>query len=318
MTPTSSGEVGLIERLAAVLGPAGPGVSLGIGDDAAVVAPDLVWAVDLLVEDVHFRASTAGESDVGWKALAVNLSDLAAMGAAPVAALVGLVLPPDRPPAAVEEIYRGLRACGDAYGCPVVGGDLSRGPALMLAVTVLGRAASPARRDGARPGDVLAVTGALGGSEAGRLLIEGRVAPVGVDADGLALRHRRPRPRLADGARLAPHVHAMLDVSDGVASDAARLAQASGVAIELDLDALPLDDGVAEVARLLGRDPGAFAAGGGEDYELLVALSPEEAARDARLTVIGRVAEGAGLTLVGRGAAEDPTGWDHLDAGGRA
>ena len=185
----------------------------------------------------------------------------------------------------------------------------------MLAVTVLGRAAAPATRAGALPGDVLAVTGALGGSEAGRLVLEGAVAPPPEEGT-LAERHRRPRPRLAEGRALAGLVHAMLDVSDGVASDARRLASASGVTVEVDLAALPLQPGVAAVAAAAGREPGAFAATGGEDYELLVALDAAAlAAAPVPLTAIGRVAAGpADVRFRGPGADAGLTGWDHLRA----
>jgi thiamine-monophosphate kinase len=307
------GEFDLIERLAAILGAPPAGVRVGIGDDAALLEPDLVVTTDLVVEDVHFRRATTSPVDLGWKALAVNVSDLAAMGARPIAAVIGLALGPGWSETEVEEIYRGVRACADAYGCPVVGGDVSRSPALTLAVTAFGRTAAPVLRDGARPGDLLAVTGRLGGSEAGRLLLEGLVA-AGDAGAALRVRHRRPTPRLAEGLALAATVSAMLDVSDGVASDARRLASASGVAIEVDLDALPLQPGVAAVAAAVGRTPGAFAATGGEDYELLVTLAPATlAAASVPLTLIGRVVPGLpGVSFRGVGATDDLAGWDHL------
>jgi thiamine-monophosphate kinase len=311
----TGGEFALIDRLVARLGrPSAAVVPLAIGDDAAVLAPDLVWTCDLLVEDVHFRRSTTALDDLGWKALAVNVSDVAAMGAEPVAALVAVVVGPGWSDADLEEIYVGLAACAEATGCPVIGGDVSQGPALTLAVTVLGRTERPVLRSGARPGDVVAVTGSLGGSEAGRLLLEGMVVPRGVDRDHLARRHRRPQARLDASRVLAPVAHALLDVSDGVASDARRLAERSGVTVVLDLDRLPLDAGVTEVAAALGCAPGVYAATGGEDYELLVALDPAALADlDVDLTVVGHVAAGAGrLELVGQGAGPTLRGWDHL------
>jgi thiamine-monophosphate kinase len=307
------GEFDLIARLAAALGPAGTGVTTGIGDDAAVLAPDLVVSTDLTVEDVHFRRATTGLADLGWKALAVAVSDLAAMGAEPLGAVIGLALGPGWTPDDVVAVYGGVGECALACGCPVVGGDVSRAAALVLAVTVFGRAAAPVTRAGARPGDVLAVTGSLGGSEAGRLLLE-REAREAPGLAELSLRHRRPVPRLADGRALAAVVHAMLDVSDGVASDARRLAEASGVRVEVDLDALPLQAGVAAVAVDVGVEPGVFAARGGEDYDLLVAL-PEDALASAPvpLTRIGRILEGpAGVTFTGAGADPALEGFDHL------
>ncbi len=307
------GEFDLIARLAAVLGPLGAGVTTGIGDDAAVLAPDLVVSTDLTVEDVHFRRATTGLADLGWKALAVAVSDLAAMGAEPLGAVVGLALGPGWTADDVVAVYGGVAECALASGCPVVGGDVSRAAALVLAVTVFGRADGPVTRAGARVGDVLAVTGSLGGSEAGRLLLEGDAADAPELAD-LTRRHRRPVPRLAAGRALAASVHAMLDVSDGVASDARRLAEAGNVRVEVDLDALPLQAGVAAVAVAAGVEPGVFAARGGEDYELLVALS--EAALEGSpvpLTRIGRILEGpVGVQFTGAGADPALTGFDHL------
>ncbi|CAA9532203.1 MAG: Thiamine-monophosphate kinase [uncultured Thermoleophilia bacterium] len=310
-------EFALIERLAARLGdPPGDVVLTGIGDDAAVLAPDLVWTCDLLVEDVHFRRGTTPLDDLGWKALAVNVSDIAAMAAEPVAALVAVAVGPDWTEDDVDQIYAGLAGCATETGCPVVGGDVSRGPALVLSVTALGRAGRPVLRSGARVGDVVAVTGALGGSEAGRLLLEGLAPPAGVDVDHLARRHRRPVPRLAEARALARQAHALLDVSDGVAADARRLAERSGVTVVVDLDRLPLDAGVEAVAAALGRVPGAFTATGGEDYELLVTLDPAAAdTLPVPTTVIGRVEPGpARLELRGRGADATLGGWDHLTA----
>jgi thiamine-monophosphate kinase len=307
------GEFDLIVRLAAALGDPGAGVTVGIGDDAAVLAPDLVVSTDLVVEDVHFRRATTGLADLGWKALAVAVSDLAAMGAEPLGAVIGLALGTGCSEDDAVAIYGGLGECALECGCPVVGGDVSRAATLMLAVTVFGRAAAPATRAGAQVGDVLAVTGSLGGSEAGRLLLEAGAEESAVAA-ALAHRHRRPVPRLADGQALASYVHAMLDVSDGVASDARRLAEASGVCVEVDLDTLPIQPGVEEVAAARGVEPGAFAATGGEDYELLVAL-PEAALAGSivPLTRIGRIVEGpAGVRFTGAGADPDMAGFDHL------
>jgi thiamine-monophosphate kinase len=302
----ASGEFDLIRRLAAVLGPASGGVRVGIGDDAAVLAGGVVATLDLVVEDVHFRRSTSSLEDVGWKALAVNISDLAAMAADPVCALVGLGLPAGISHDDAEELYRGLHDCAATHRCPVAGGDISRAAALTLAVAVIGQAPAPVLRSGAVPGDLLVVTGELGGSEAGRILLERGDAP-----PSLAERHLRPRPRLGESRRLAGAAHAMLDVSDGVASDAARLADASGVRVVVDLDRLPLQAGVAEVAAGQGMEPGAFAATGGEDYELLAAV-PADLAAGLPVTVIGRVEAGSGVAFEGAGAHGSLRGWDHL------
>jgi thiamine-monophosphate kinase len=313
-------ELALIERIAA-RARRRPGTELGIGDDAALlsVGGTAVVTQDLLVEGVHFRRETTGARDLGHKALAVNLSDLAAMAAEPVAALVGLCLPPGGlGDDAVDELYAGMEALAARHGVTVAGGDVTAGPALMLAVTAVGRAASGVptlRRSGARPGDVLCVTGALGAAAAGLLLVERpelAAAVPGPVAGRLRAAHLRPEPRLAAGRSLARSgARAMLDVSDGLALDALRLARASDVRAVLEPTALPVAEGVAEVAAAAGRDAGRLAAAGGEDYELLAALPPGavEAARRAApcpLTPVGRLEEGS-PELVG----VEPGGWEH-------
>ncbi len=302
-----AGEFALIERLRSRLPAPGRDVRLGIGDDAAFIAPDLVWSCDLLIEGVHFRLSTSSLEDIGWKALAVNLSDLAACNATPIGALVGLGLPPDLADDDAAALYEGVGACSARYGCPVVGGDISRAPALTIAVSVLGRSPSPRRRDGARVGDRLCVTGSLGGSEAGRHLLEGLVCDLPpADREALLERHRRPAPRLQHP--FAGLATALLDVSDGIAGDVRRLVAASGVRIELDIGLLPVQPGVSAVALALGERPEHFAARGGEDYELLGTLPPDvDLPVDA--TVIGRVVDGPpGLVAPG---LDGVGGFDH-------
>jgi thiamine-monophosphate kinase len=289
-------------------------VLLGVGDDAALLEGGLCATADLLVEGVHFRRDTTTLADLGWKALAVNVSDLAAMGAEPLAALVALVAPEWLDEAGAEQLYAGLDSCAAAYGLQVAGGDVSRGAQLTLAVTALGRAENPVRRSGARPGDLLCVTGPLGGSRAGLALLEGQV-PETPHAGALIDRHRRPQPRVEEGRLLAGVAHAMLDLSDGLASDAARLAEASRVTCRIDLDQVPAQDGVAAVASSLGRTAGWFAAAGGEDYELLAALDPEDVPlAGLPLTVVGAVEAGlpGQVVFTGAGADEPPRGFDHL------
>ena len=306
-------EDALIARLAELVDAPADGVLRGIGDDAALLAPDLVWTVDTQVEGVHFDRATSSPADVGWKALAVNLSDLAAMGATPVAALVSAILGPGDD-AELEAVYTGLGACARTYDCAIAGGDVARGDALALSVSVLGRAADPPGRGGARPGDVLAVTGTLGESAAGLAILRDAALAGLPGADECVERHRRPHPRLAEGRVLAAHAHAMMDLSDGLATDLPRLARRSGVRLEVDLDALPLHDDVRAIAAALGVEPGVLAATGGEDYELVVALPADAvAACGVPLTVIGAVREGpAGLHVTGAGADAALRGWDHL------
>jgi thiamine-monophosphate kinase len=181
----------------------------------------------------------------------------------------------------------------------------------VIAVTAIGRAERPVRRDGGRPGDVLAVTGALGGARAGLAILEEH----GEMNEALVARHVRPRPRLDEGRALAGIAHAMLDVSDGLAGDAVRLAAASGVAVRIDLDAVPVEPGVEHVAAVAGRPPAWYAATGGEDYELLVAgPAGELAGSGVPLTVVGELADGppGQVTFTGAGSEDPPRGFDHL------
>ncbi|MFM7552646.1 MAG: thiamine-phosphate kinase [Actinomycetota bacterium] len=307
-------EDALIAHLAALVDGPAVGVLRGIGDDAALLEPDLVWTVDTQVEGSHFTRAWSSPADVGWKALAVGLSDLAAMGARPVAALVSAIVP-DGDAADLEPIYAGLGACARSYGCPVVGGDVAAGPGLALSVGVLGRvAATPPGRDGARPGDVVAVTGTLGNAAAGLAALRDPGLAVIAGVDDCVARLRRPHPCLEDGAALARAAHALMDASDGLARDLPRIARRSGVALQVDLDALPVRDAVRTVAERLGTAPGALAATGGEDYELVAVLDPADVAGcGVSLTVIGEVVAGpAEVRWRGAGSEAALRGWDHL------
>jgi thiamine-monophosphate kinase len=257
-------------------------VEVGVGDDAAVLRPTpgrrLVVTTDVLVEGRHFGSAFSEPEDWGWKAVAVNLSDLAAMGAAARWLLVALTVPDQASLTLLQRLYAGIGEACEAFAVALVGGDTSGGPALSLAVTALGEADRAVTRAGARPGDRLVVSGPLGAAAAGLALLERDDQPAREllgRFPGLAAAHRRPRPELATGMRLAhAGATAMIDLSDGLAGDALHLAEASGVGIELHDAAVPLAPGVAEAAALLGRDPAELALGGGEDYLLAAALPP--------------------------------------------
>jgi thiamine-monophosphate kinase len=289
-------ELAIIERLRARL--VGPGGQPWIGDDAAAVprpSGRLLLAADAVVAGVHADLALVGLDDLGWKALVVNVSDMAAMGGRPTHALATVVGPLDE--LDVDLLYDGLTAASEAYDCPVVGGDLSSAPSLVVAVAVVGDAGpdqpAPVLRSGARPGDTVFTTGPLGSSAAGLAVLRADRAG---EAPDLAVAHRRPRARVAEGgAARAAGATAMIDVSDGLALDLCRLADASRVGVVLEH--VPVAIGVSRVSD----DAEAVALGGGEDYEL-VFTAPDAARVEAAFAE-------AGLALplrIGRCTA-DPT-----------
>lgn len=294
------GEFELLALLRERLPAPGPQVRLGSGDDAAISVPGGATAtsIDALVEGVHFRRETASLRQIGRKAISTALSDLAAMGAAPGEAYVALGAPADLGEPELLELAEGLAAVAAETGTTIAGGDLTAAPALTLAVTVVGhaeRAEDFVTRGGARPGDVLVVTGDLGAAAAGLLLLEDPSLP---GDDALRARQLDPTPRLAAGQALAAAgATAMIDISDGLAGDAGHVAEASGALLVIDAEAIPIAPGVAAVATAASRDPLELAVSGGEDYELLAALPPSAldaahaalAATGTPLTVIGKV-----------------------------
>lgn len=346
------GELGLLDRIEARVGPAADGaVLVGIGDDTAVLRPRpgalTLLTTDALVEDVHFRRATSSAGDVGWKALAINASDIAAMGGIPRHAVISLMLPGETEAAWVDGLYEGLLEMAADAGIGIVGGNLAQAPVIVVDVALLGDVEPDrlVRRSGARPGDLLAVTGTLGRGAAGLLALAHGLDGVGGPGDAPALRarpteqhalvvraitaQRRPRPRLAAGRLLAATgaVHAMIDLSDGLALDLWRMCEASGTGVRLAAARVPVDAATRAVAEAVGRDPLEIALSGGEDYELLFAVHPDQAARvldrlaaeaDLAATVIGQIAEASsGRVILMDGGARplEPGGWTHFRGG---
>ncbi len=310
------GEFELLARIRERLPAPSARLRVGSGDDAAITVPGGATAtsVDALVEGVHFRRDSNSLEQIGAKALAVALSDLAAMGAEPGEAYVFLGIPPDLDEDGCLELLGGVERVAAETDTALAGGDVTRAPVLTLAMTVVGHAERPedlVTRAGARPGDALVVTGELGGAAAGLLLLEHEPKPdvpvergpyghrsTGTSA-ALVERQLEPRPRLEAGRALAAAgATAMIDLSDGLGGDARHLAEASGVSVQIDAAALPLAAGLAEVAGASGRDPLELAVSGGEDYELLAAIPTDKLSAAA-----SSVAEHGGLARIGTVAA---------------
>ncbi|HVM21466.1 MAG TPA: thiamine-phosphate kinase [Egibacteraceae bacterium] len=313
------GEFELIARLSPFLASAGDDLVVGHGDDAAVIDLDgrgVCLAVDVLVDEVHFRRDLSSMADVGWKAVAVNVSDMAAMGARPTVAVVGLCRPPSLDAAAVEQLYEGMSEACREWGLRLVGGDTVAAQALAVSVTVLGDVQPDAavRRSGARPGDRIVVVGELGGASAALAQLR-----AGVDADERLLQaHRRPVARVDAGAALAAAgATAMIDVSDGFGADLLHVCEASGVAAVVDAERLPAAAGVHEAARALDVDPMVFVAGGGDDYALVATVAADgvPAAEAAGAVEVGEVIQGspAATLRLPDGSTRDLAGmgWDH-------
>ena len=324
------GEFDLIEALSQALSSptvgGAHGLRIGIGDDAAAWSSpggDTVLTTDTLVEGVHFDLTWTGWADLGWKALAVNLSDVAAMGCAPTYAVVTLGLRGDLPVDGLTAMYGGTAEAARWSGCVVVGGDITASPVFFISVAMLGSRPSTGgllTRTGAVPGQAVAVTGSLGSSAAGLRLLRGCV-PADRHMRRLIDAHLRPQPRLAEGRAMADaSVSAAIDVSDGLVADLAKLCEASGVGAEIDASSVPVDPALSSAFQ---DDWLEMALGGGEDYELLF-TAPAETVEcvagevDAPVTVIGRTVDAAEGVRVfdASGAPMDlpHQGWDHLES----
>jgi thiamine-monophosphate kinase len=321
-------EFELIAAIRSALGRRGERVLRASGDDAALVRVDGVSAtsVDAFVEGVHFRLATTSLGDLGHKCIAAALSDLAAMGASAGEAYLALGLPPSLGEREVLELVAGAERLAEATGTTICGGDLTAADELFVVVTAVGyaqREDALVTRAGAGTGELVGVTGRLGGAGAGLILLERKEHGLPVDVgESLIDRQRRPLPRLAAGRALAAAgVTAMIDLSDGIASDAARLAEESGVELEIELARLPLDEGVDQVAASIGRSGFELAASAGEDYELLFTAAPaarEEIERiaeasDTPVSWVGQTLAGEGVRLLDEsGEPRLLEGWDHL------
>lgn len=314
----------LVETIGA---PAASGVEIGPGDDAAALrlsrGEAVVLSTDISVEGVHFRREWLTWESIGYRAAAAALSDLAAMAARPVGALLSLAIPPEVDERTLDELARGIGGCLRETGTALLGGDVSRSPGpVVLDFAVVGAAANPVTRAGARPGDELWVSGRLGGSAAAAAAWKH-----GLEPDPSAKRaFERPQPRLEEAQSLceAAAVHALIDLSDGLAADAAQMAAASGVRLVIETGRVPLHQGLEGWA--LPEAALALAVGGGEDYELLAAVAPgsldpavlARGAVDVGWTRIGTVAAGSGVEWVGMDGSpvEAPAGgFDHFAEG---
>jgi thiamine-monophosphate kinase len=312
MTAATTGEFGLIARVTSRLGNQSTAL-LGPGDDAAVVAaPDgrAVLSTDVLVDGRHFRRDWSGARDVGHRAAAANLADIAAMGAVPTALLVALCAPPDLAASWAEELAEGLSAEAALVGAAVVGGDMSASPTLTIAVTALGdlEGRVPVVRSGAAPGDVVALAGRIGYAAAGyTVLSRGFRSP-----KLLVEAHRRPQvPYDAGPAAARLGATSMIDVSDGLLADLGHVATASRVGIDIRRDAFGVPAPMADAAAALGVDPYTWILAGGDDHPL-AATFPPMTELPADWLVIGAVAEGTGVTVDGQPYDGGPAGWDHF------
>jgi thiamine-monophosphate kinase len=332
-TIATLGERALIARLHARLPPDPDHVPIGIGDDAAVLVPErgmqIVVTTDSLIEGVHFRREWTPPSAIGYKALAVNLSDIAAMGATPRASLLSLGLPAALPLDDFDQIIDGYTRLANAARAPLVGGNIARSPGpLLIDVTVLGsvRPRRVLRRVGAREGDELFVTGTPGLSAAGLALLARQVDRDTLTPDERTSvdRHEQPEPRLRIGRIVArtSAASAAIDLSDGLADAAAALAAAAGLGVVVDAAAIPVHPGVAAVAARLGQRPIDLILAGGEDYELAFVVPARRRSRflavarrsgDLPVTCVGRFERAPGAWLETEGVRSPlPAGFGHF------
>ena len=320
------GEEEIIRLISSMAGRGSGELKLGIGDDAAVLRPDGgLWCVttDLLVEGVHFDLSYMSPFELGRRAMAANLSDLAAMGSVPRHGFLSLGLPENPTRSLVEGIVHGLVDLGREHGLTLAGGDTVRSPVLTLNLCLVGccRGYEPCLRSGAREGDAVCVTGGLGASRAGLAWLQAGLDPKDPLAQDAVKAHLDPAPRVEAGRLLARsgRAHAMMDVSDGLATDLARLCEASGLGAELAAEKVPVSKAAVSVARRLGADALDWALTGGEDFELLFTCDPDDVGILGRvlrdecpevdLFDLGRTTRGKGVSLLDAGGGRREIGF---------
>jgi thiamine-monophosphate kinase len=334
---TDIGEFGLIERIKKLVPESEFGVVLGIGDDTAAVDLGdgrlLLLTCDVQIEDRHFCRRWITPRQLGRRAAAINLSDIAAMGGRPTVALLSLALPPDLEVPFFDELTAGVAERLGQFGASLVGGNLSGSDHLLVVdLTLVGEVSTSSilRRDGAREGDALLVTGTSGDSAAGLAVLETGDPLLQQQFSALVERHLDPEPRVAEGRALADSgaVTAMIDISDGLASDLRHLCEASGLGAEIEEALLPRSETLELAATALGRDPLEFLLYGGEAYELLFTVAPERVeaaiktvrqATGLTVTQIGRMLPEAGQRWLRRASGErvplPARGWDHFGMG---
>lgn len=314
------GEFGLIDRIRKMTSVPDPSW-VGIGDDCAVIplspetggapASDLLVSTDMLVEGTHFLMEDISPRQLGWKSAAVNISDIAAMGGKPIATFLSLALPKTLPEQWMQEFMEGYNEISEKYGAALLGGDTTCSPdRICINVAVLGTCprGKAKLRSAARPGDLVCVTGTLGDSAAGlRLILGGQKGA----APRLMDRHYTPTPRVEEGLALSclPGVHAMMDISDGVGSDLRHILDESGVGARIDTGKLPISKELQALCSEKGWDPRELALCGGEDYELLFTMDPQETP-DIPYTVIGEIT--ANPTVTWEGGSRDYMGYKHF------
>ena len=319
----------LVAAIAALTRRASSRIRVGIGDDAAVWQPSRshrsVITTDALVEGVHFSLQWMSAADAGWRAMAANASDIAAMGARPLLATIALGVPAGADEETILAWYRGLDGCARETGIEICGGDITRAPVWMISITAVGEV-SPTHlklRSQARPGDAIVATGPLGASRAGLMQLSGGISLEPPLASAAVEAHRRPRARVDEGRWLGAsrYVRAMIDCSDGLSTDLLRLLRASGCGARIE--AVPIADAARAAAVALGEEPERFALAGGEDFELIATvaahafphLSRRFRARFGReLSRVGTVRADARISLAKDGVEESigSTGWDHF------